>query len=168
MDVELSLEFDGEDEFEVKGVYVPEPDFAGFPWPRFRGEKEDEGLTKMVQGQRASNIEERFYRAAVEEEEIEQVKFQPTFGAGRNLPGEIRPDFLLWAGGIMYPVWVDGSYWHRTPEQKERDVRQVQELDMILQGSGAYPGQRVPDTDLEDMESAGRAVEKVLRGEYVQ
>ena len=55
--------------FQVKGITGPRLDGERSPWhgvprPKFGGAEEGEILTRMVLGQEASEIEERFYRAA--------------------------------------------------------------------------------------------------------
>ena len=149
----------------IKGAQANEDEAAEAGVEESGEEKE---LSQTVQGHDAMDIEARFYRAAKGNADVDWIEFQPSYGGGRNLPEEMSLTFTLSSAGVLYPVWVDENYWHKTPEQEQRDAEHTGQLNIILEGAGAYPGQRVPDTDLVDMEVARETVENVLRGEYLE
>jgi len=143
-----------------------------FRWPKIRTPKEDtvnridvqreeEGLTGIVQGDAASAEEERLYlgflNAGVEDDDI---VFQPSFITGaRNVPGEVRPDFLLYLG-IMLIVFVDGGFWHDTQEQKNKDDLQAAILMQELSGRALV--ERVKGERLQDQEDADAEARKLV------
>ena len=80
----------------------------------------------------------------------------------RNLPGEIRPDFLLYLG-IRLIVFVDGGFWHDTQEQKNRDSMQVAILMAELNKSGQNALiERVKGEQLQDQEDADAEARKLV------
>lgn len=119
-------------------------------------------LTQEVFGRPASKPEELYFLAADDEDEIIRIRFQVSFVAGRNVPGEIRLDFILYTGKAFYPVFIDGLYWHRTAQKRTEDIEDAARIDRILHGTGAKPVQRIPDSEVEDLESARVAVERTL------
>ena len=127
---------------------------------RIQVTREEEGLTGIVQGEKASAEEERLYEgfltAGIEPEDI---VFQPSYIAGRNLPGEIRPDFLLYLG-ILLIVYVDGGFWHDTQEQKNRDSVQAAILQQRLQGRALI--ERVKGEQLQTQEDADAQARKLV------
>ena len=142
-----------------------------FIWPKPRTTREDtlnriqvtreeEGLTGIVQGEKASAEEERLYEGFLNAGiEPEDIVFQPSYIAGRNLPGEIRPDFLLYLG-ILLIVYVDGGFWHDTQEQKNRDSVQAAILQQRLQGRALI--ERVKGEQLQIQEDAGAEARKLV------
>lgn len=119
-------------------------------------------LPNVIQGMRVTDIEARFYKAATENRDVDQIQMQVSFIAGRNMPGEIRLDFVLHSGGRIFPVWVDGEYWHKIPEQRAKDQYQDGRINARLEGTEAAPVQRVPGDDLDTDNEATKAVKDVL------
>ncbi len=125
--------------------------------PALRITKPLEGLTGIVQGQPATDIEERmwiaFFHNGVNARDIE---FQPSYLAGRSMSGEIRPDFALHFGLIQ--VWyADGVFFHLTAEQKNKDAFNDMRLFHEMQGKIEFPI-RISGDDLETQEKADAAV----------
>lgn len=119
--------------------------------------KEEEELSGIVHGEVASDIEERMYKAflhnGINDDDIE---FQPSYLAGKNLPGEIRPDFAIFLGLIQ--LWfADGDYWHKGAQQKQKDEWNDSILFQRLEGRAEYPI-RIPGEDLKDQDTADREV----------
>jgi hypothetical protein len=115
----------------------------------------------MVQGQRASDIEERFARALESDRRVEGYIFQPSFIEGRNMPGEIRPDFLVYTM-FRWPVQIDGDYFHKTAAQRAEDKEKDARLNEFLRGSGYMPVERVPGSELQTMEQAKETVRRMF------
>lgn len=118
---------------------------------------EDE-LTGIVKGYKATDIEERMYIAflhnGVNDDDIE---YQPSYIAGRNMSGEIRPDFALHGGGLIQLWYADADYWHRSAEQKSKDETNDSILFQRMQGEIEFPI-RISGDDLETQEDADRAI----------
>jgi hypothetical protein len=121
-----------------------------------------EELAGVVQGQKATDIEERMYIALLHNGIAnEDIEFQPSYLAGRNMPGEIRPDFATYQS-VKIMVWfADEDFFHRSAEQKNKDEQKDAELFQRMNGSIEYPI-RIPGDDLDTQELADAAV-----GEYL-
>ena len=95
-----------------------------------------ENLTGQVQGQKASRDEELFAQA------FDYYKigydFQLSFVSGRNLPGEIRPDFIVYAG-LPTPFYPDNQQWHGTAAQKANAAAKDAMLAAHLGEGYGYP-----------------------------
>lgn len=143
--------------------YQADPKPPRAPLNRLRPVGEDEALTGLVQGQAASDIEERLARALDKHGATERYDFQESYAAPRNIPGEIRPDFIVYLGGATaQPLQPDGEYAHKSAEQKEEDRVKDARLDEILRGTGALPTIRIAGTDLETQAEADAWVEENL------
>jgi hypothetical protein len=110
----------------------------------------------VVQGQSASDLEERVYRTlrrlGWDDSEID---FQfPIFGGFQ--PGGQVLDFVLTAFGRMVIVAVDGDYWHnRTLQQRERDRADQAAVERAFPGR-PYTFLKLNSGDLLDDEMAYR------------
>ena len=118
---------------------------------------DEENLTGYVQNQEASDIEERFARA-LRKKEI-RFTFQPSYFQNRNVPGEIRLDYMVDAG-YLQPCQIDGSYAHKSAEARAEDQIKDALLDEFLQGTGALPVIRIDGDMLQDQPSADRVVDE--------
>jgi hypothetical protein len=123
--------------------------------------KEKEELSGFVHGETASDIEERMYKAFLHNGVVdEDIDYQPSYVMGKNLPGEIRPDFALYRGLVQ--LWfADGEYWHKTQTEKDKDEWNDAILFRKLEGRAEYPI-RIPGEDLSNQDDADRVV-----GEYL-
>ncbi|MHC4808378.1 MAG: hypothetical protein ACYTBX_19265 [Planctomycetota bacterium] len=119
-------------------------------------------LTQIVQGQSATDIEERMYIAFLHNGIAEgDIEFQPSYLAGRNMPGEVRPDFATYSS-VRIMVWfADADYWHRSANQKHKDETNDARLFQMMNGDIEYPI-RISGDDLDTQELADAAV-----GEYL-
>ena len=125
----------------------------------------DEGLTGIVHGYGATDIEERMYRGLLANDvEDSNIEYQPSYIAGRNMPGEIRPDFAI-SNGMIVVLFADGEYFHKTAEQRNRDKMNDSILFKRLEGKALFPI-RVAGEDLETQEIANRSIEEALTGRY--
>jgi hypothetical protein len=137
-------------EWRKRGRKRPEPTGLTIPI-------EQEGLTGFVQGYPASDIEERMFKAFLfNRVDYNDIEFQPSYVMGRNLPGEIRPDFAIFIG--LAQLWfADGDYWHKNAQQKLKDKWNDSILFQRLEGRAEYPI-RIPGEDLVDQDTANRVV----------
>ena len=122
---------------------------------------ENEGLTGIVNGETATDIEERFARALWKNQRVESFDFQNSYFSGRNLPGEVRPDFIVYSG-TSFPVQIDGAFAHRTAEQKASDRAKDAMLDGLLGPLGAAKTQRIEGDKLETQDDADRLVQEMF------
>ena len=122
---------------------------------------DEELLIGAVKGQRASDLEERFARALYKNKRVLDFRFQVSFLAGRNLPGEKRIDFLVDTGRII-PVEVDGYFAHRSAAQQSRDSLKEILLNDYFQRVGYLPLVRVPGDELATQEEADRRVRELF------
>lgn len=141
-------------QWHKRGTKRPEPQ-------GLRIKLEDEGLTGFIQGESASDIEERMYRAFLYNKiDYGDIEYQPSYIAGKNLPGEIRPDFAIHIGLIQ--LWfADGDYWHKSAEDKKKDEWNDSILFQRLEGRVEYPI-RIPGSELQTQEDANRAIGEKL------
>jgi hypothetical protein len=121
-----------------------------------------EVLTKQIDGAPASDLEERFHNALVRNPNVQGYEFQPSFISGRNMPGEIRLDFLVWTGGMLQPVQIDGEFVHKTAEAKQDDISKDGILDDFLNGQGAFPVKRISGEFLQTQEEANAEVKDLF------
>lgn len=127
---------------------------------RISPEMDTEILVGSVQGITASDIEERFAKSLYKKQI--SFRFQESFFAGRNMPGEVRLDFLI-TDLFIQPVQVDGEFAHKTAAQKERDRLNDARLDNHLSGTGALPTIRIPGEFLQTQEDSDRQLSELDR-----
>ena len=92
--------------------------------------KEDEELTGFVQGKRATEPEERWYRAALKNRAILQTTFQINMGSP-GLQGQRQLDFLHRTVFGWRAVEVDGAaFVHKGESKRARDrLRDIQRIE---------------------------------------
>ena len=137
----------------------------GFPKPTrldrpLSEPKPDEGLTGELQGLPASDTEERFARAL--DKQALGYEFRAAQIAGRNLPGEVEVDFMVYDGATIQPVQIDGEFAHKSAEQKSEDAIKDVILDKSLEGTGALPVKRIPGAFLETQEEVNNVVKEMF------
>jgi len=136
---------------------------AAWPVNRIEGFTDAEVLSGTVKGWPASDLEERFARGLDKLGDVIQgYAFRVPYIAGRNLPGEIEVDFLVYLPEPL-PVMVDGQYSHRSAEQKTKDAENDAILNDHLMGV-ALPVRRVKDFELQDQEMADATAREVALG----
>ncbi len=120
-----------------------------------------EELTGIVQGQGATDIEERLYIGYLHNGvSPNDIEFQPSYIANKNMAGEIRPDFAIHIGQIQ--IWyADESYFHSTAEQRNKDAFNDARLFHEMQGRIQYPI-HISGDDLETQQKADAAVREHL------
>ena len=126
--------------------------------PRLKFGKTTEELVGVVQGRKATDIEERMYKAFLRSGvNANNIDYQPSFVAGRNMSGEIRPDFALYGGGLIQIWYADGDFFHRTAAQRKRDEMNDSILFQRMDGKIEFPI-RIAGQDLETQQKADEAV----------
>ncbi len=132
-----------------------------------------EVLTGYIDGQKASDLEERFsnalnkFRVGAEF----RVRVSALMGgltkAHANLPGEAEIDFLVSAGRII-PVMIDGEIAHfMTPYQRQQDEEKTNAVNEFGANQGWHEVIRVPFTELRDQAAADNVVKRIIDGSYV-
>lgn len=135
---------------------------------RVKGQPPESELSGFVHGRSATDIEERMYRGFLSNGVTDgEIEYQPSFIAGRNMPGEIRPDYVVDQGGLIQLFFADGDYWHKSAEAKQKDQLNDSILFERLDGYAEFPI-RVPGEDLQTQEEADRNIGLALRGLYAQ
>ena len=122
-------------------------------------DKPEEGLTGLVRGMKASDIEERFARALYKYQI--PFDFQVSYLAPRNMSGEYRLDFMVYFEGEAWPFAIDGEYAHKTASQKRKDVWKDTVFDNAKKGK-YRPVTRVPFTELDTQEKADNFIKGYL------
>jgi hypothetical protein len=149
---------------------VPKPfRYSKFRMARYNGTppksnelKDTEVLTGSINGEDASDLEERFAIAMNNNKNIDTFEYQPSFIAFKNMPGEIRPDFIVESGGMLFPIFVDGEWIHQSAEQQGQDRINDTILDERLSGSGAWPSRHISGKDLQTPEDAAKTVKEIF------
>lgn len=121
-------------------------------------EPEEEALTGLVRGQKASDIEERLYLALAAKFGWQNVEFQPSYIGVRNVD-EVRPDFAIHGLPRMIVVYADDEFTHGTAEAKQHDKVQDARLMQKL-GNMIEPPVRILGNELRTKELARQAVEQ--------
>lgn len=128
---------------------VPRP--AGKPKREWAApvEPEQEKLTGAVQGQPASDIEERLNNALAERFGGQNVQFQPSYLGPKNLT-EVRPDFAVHGQGRVLIIYADDEFTHRDTEQhdKVQDARLFQAMEGLIEFPVRIPGRELASKDL--------------------
>ena len=123
---------------------------------RFQREKEDEGLTGYVNGEPASEIEERFARAL--RKTTYTLDFQYEVNTAFSLPHQQRfVDFVVYLPPPM-PIEIDGGIAHKTIEDKEADRIRDATIDDALRNFGFMPIERIDGDKLLTQEDADAVV----------
>jgi hypothetical protein len=128
---------------------------------RAEAELELEQLTGQVNGQRASDLEERFARALEKIKGIRRYDFQPSMIVDRNLPGEVRPDFIIYSDTPM-AVMIDGEFVHKSAEARARDQFNDAILYEHLRDFGFLPPIRVPGYRLQTQDEANAVAQDLI------
>ena len=120
-----------------------------------RTPKDDPPLTGWVNGQEASDIEERFARSL--SSEGFSFSFNVPIPTAVSLPGEKKIiDFLI--HDLALPVEVDGEIGHKTQAQKGNDVVRDLMLNPVLRKEGFSEIVHVPYWKLETQDLSNATV----------
>ncbi len=123
----------------------------------------NESLSGQIMGQKAGSVnEERFYVALQKSYNVTNIEYQPSYVAEKNMPGEIRLDFLVYAFGQAWPVQIDGEFTHGNAEQQQEDMRKDAILNNILMGTGVQLVTRVDGEKLKTQETADQVVRELF------
>ena len=145
-----------------------------FIWPKPRREPQEqqpaldlkleaENLTGQIRGYDAPDTEERMYIAFLHNGIAdEDIVHQPSYIAGRNMSGEIRPDFATYGEGMIRIWYADEEYFHKTAEQEQKDAFNDEKLFNEMDGQIEWPI-RIPGDDLETQERADRVIAEWVR-----
>jgi hypothetical protein len=134
------------------------------PAPAYNAQQDiqDEGLTGMVNGEPASDLEERFARALDKDTRVNGYSFREAVISARNLPGQLEVDFVVQVGPMVYPIQVDGEFAHKGTSKKQSDRIKDMEVDEYYKQYGAQPVQRINGDLLSDQDSANKVVRELL------
>jgi len=130
------------------------------PLNRLAGVSNDERLTGYVKGKEASDLEERFARALYNKRK--DFDFQQEFLTPHSIPGQEKEvDFVVYDGQPQ-PIEIDGTYAHKSGEQRANDQVRDAILNEYLGQRGYLPIIRIPGFALETQEDTLAVVERIL------
>jgi hypothetical protein len=132
--------------------------------PAGSAQKQDEGevLSGQIQGQAASDIEERCARALDKDDRIFGYTFREAVISRRNLPGQLEVDFVVYSGSLIYPIQVDGEFAHKGTGKKAEDALKDAMVNNYFKQYGAQPVLRIDGDKLADQSSADKLVKELL------
>ena len=140
--------------------YKLKPRPPKMPLNRMAGASNDEVLSGYVKGKEASDLEERFARALYNKGK--DFDFQQEFMTPHSIPGQEKEvDFVVYDGQPQ-PIEIDGTYAHKSGEQKANDTTRDAILNEELGKHGYLPIIRVPGIELETQEETTAIVERIL------
>jgi len=112
-----------------------------------------EGLTGIVKGKKASDIEERF-AIALDRFGI-GYSFQRYVPTEYTLPDqEKQVDFIVFYRERAYPVEIYGLYWHDGADEIRRDQERERQLNDVFESWGWEKLQIVWERELFDQQAA--------------
>jgi len=118
-------------------------------------------LTGYVRGEQASKLEERL-AIALNEAALDYLFQYPVYSA-YSLPGEEKTiDFIVYDGGVAFPLETGSWFVHGQPSQVEADKSRDQILNEILKYRGFRPIYRVPFDHPEDLDDARQIVKELF------
>lgn len=136
-----------------------------------------ENLIGTVQGQKASDLEERMARALDKLQVAYEFRARISSSAAgeqrltsvkANIAGELEIDHLIENGGQVIPVLVDGEISHfMTQHQKVQDDLNTDLINEYGTANGWNPAVHVPYTELQSQEEADRVARRIVDGLYV-
>ena len=133
---------------------------------------DQEVLSGEINGEKASDLEERSYRSLSRLEVSSEFRVRITSEAlGRqrltsrraNIRGEVEIDFLCERNGQITPIFVDGEIAHHmTPHQADIDKQKADIADEFGEQFGWRKSVRVPFWKLIDQEMADRTYRDIF------
>lgn len=127
-----------------------------------------EVLSGFINGDKASDIEERCYRALLKRQIPHAFRFRinPMLGFTQvrmNIIGELEVDFLCQWKGNLYPLMIDGEISHFMAKwQIEADAKKTIKINEALSQIGARPTIRIPFTRLKDQRMTDKTISDIF------
>jgi hypothetical protein len=113
-----------------------------------------------IQGKDASDLEERWARTA--DKRGDGYDFRTANVVGRNLPGEVELDFLMYVNPEQpQPIQIDGEIGHNTKAEQDEDAVKDAILNEELKGYAA-PVIRVKWDKLQSQEDTDRTYAEIF------
>jgi hypothetical protein len=154
--------------YKQRGIAPPDMDY-GHVLTR-TGSKEQ--LTGVVQGLKASDLEERVaksldkleipfdFRARITSDALGQRHLTSQFA---NIKGEVEIDMLCDRNGLVTPIFVDGEIGHHfTPYQAEQDKVKTDVTDEFGRAFGWKESVRIPFWKLIDQDMTDRTIRDIF------
>jgi len=141
---------------------IPRANHGRLPYGQISNNVPRETLSGAINGKKASDIEERFFRALSNDPRIGGVEFRVPVISARNLPGQLEVDFMFTAGAQTLAIQVDGEYAHKTTTQKQQDAQKDVLANNYLRKFGVMPIQRIDGDYLATQEEANSIVRDLL------
>ena len=121
-----------------------------------------EGLTGLINGWKASDIEERFARALDNNPRVTGYSFREAVISSRNLPGQLEVDFVVQTGPVIHPIQVDGEYAHKGISKHTSDAGKDALVNEYYKPYGAMPVIRIDGAKLFNQDAADFLVKGLL------
>ena len=143
-----------------------------FTAPKGKFAADPEQLAGSVNGQPASDLEERAHKAAKQSGKIRNEYFQVTIGGAKGEPGWLSLDYL-WETNFGWQAWEvdDISFIHKgegeRQEALQKDIRRVEGLQQMgiylspTKKDGSFIG-HVTNEDLGTQDDANRWAKETL------
>jgi hypothetical protein len=142
-----------------------------------RRNSEQETFSGLVQGIKASDLEERTARSLSKMELGFEFRFRISSALqGKqklsrqflNDTGEVEIDFIVSANGGTTPIFIDGQIGHFfTDYQADKDAVKTNVTNEFGESMGWRPSVRVPFWKLTDQDLADKTFREMFSGEYV-
>lgn len=157
--------------FQYRVIQPARPDYNPSESVGRTGDQEQ--LTGMVNGMKASDLEERSaasigklgigftFRQRISSQALGRQHLQREF---LNIRGEVEIDFLCDDGGLMTPIFVDGQIGHfYTAWQADQDKEKADAVDAFGAQLGWNKSVRVPFWKLQDQNSSDKTYREIFR-----
>jgi hypothetical protein len=125
--------------------------------------KNDETLSGQINGQKASDIEERFARALSKDKRVDGVQFRFPVISPRSMPGMLEIDFVVTSAGLVYAFQVDGEISHKGIGKKMDDARKDVLINTFMRKYNAFPVKRISGDLLSTQEQADQIIRELIR-----
>lgn len=154
--------------YRSRKVLPPEMKSQGI----MRGASPKEQFVGQIQGNKASDLEERWqrgldkleagyqFRVRITSQALGNQKLTRTFA---NVSGEVEIDFLVEIRGQTTPIFIDGQIGHYfTPYQAEEDRLKTEITDEFGRQMGWRPSVRIPFWEIKNQDDADRRTRELF------
>jgi hypothetical protein len=141
---------------------IPRQVHAKLPTGKAEKQSTNENLTGFIGSQKASDIEERFYRSLVSDGHVTGISFRLPVIAARGVPGQLEIDFVVTARGFIFPFQVDGEYAHKNTSKALDDAKKDVLVNNYMKQYGALPVKRIPGDLLQKQSDSDHVVRELF------
>jgi hypothetical protein len=106
-----------------------------------------------VHGRSVTDIEFYLFQALADRFGDENIIVQPSYLEGKNIPGEIRPDYAVRGQGMLLIFFADSERYHGSAQQQAQDRVNDSRLMKHL-NNRAFPPYHIWGSELQSKEDA--------------